>query len=208
MIASLWIWLIDFVHTMGYPGLLFATFIENIIPPVPSEVIMPLGGYLASIGKMNIFLVIIIGALGSTLGTLPYFYLGRYLSRHRIADFVEKYGKWFFYSKEKLDTLYDIFNHHNKYWIFFARFIPGARTLISLPAWSADMDIRWFLLLTYAGSTIWISIWTVIGYVLGKQEKTVASVLDNFSSYLIYIIIMLTVTIIVRRIIKGRISKK
>ena len=134
MLADIGNWLVGLMETVGYPGLFFASFLENIIPPIPSEVIMPLAGYLASVGKMNVVLAILVGTLGSTLGTIPYFYIGRYLSRHKIGDFVEKYGKYFFFNRKKLDNIYEIFNKHDSSWVFFARFLPGARSLISLPA--------------------------------------------------------------------------
>ena len=123
MFESLWTWLVNMMHTVWYPGLLFATFLENFIPPIPSEVIMPLWWYLASQGKMNIILVILIGSLWSSLGTLPYFYIGKYFTKHKISEFVAQYGKYFRYDTEKLDNLYDIFNKNDSSRVSFGRFL-------------------------------------------------------------------------------------
>lgn len=196
--------LVNLMETVWYPGLLFATFLENFIPPIPSEVIMPLGGYLASIGKMNIILVILIGTLGSTLGTLPYFYIGKFFSRHKISGFVEKYGKYFFYSRVQLDNLYEIFNKHDRYRVFFARFLPGARSLISLPAGSADMDIKKFLFLTYLGTMIRTTLWTLIGYFLGKQQKMVSDLVGSYEHYALYFLVLVVVMVIVWSVVSKR----
>ncbi len=197
-------WLVNLMETVGYPGLLLATFLENIIPPIPSEVIMPLGGYLASIGKMHIILVILIGTLGSTLGTIPYFYIGKIFSRHRIADFVDRYGKYFFYSVEKLDNLYEIFSKHDKYRVFFARFLPGARSLISLPAGSADMDAKMFFWLTFLGTAIWTTIWTLIGYFFGQQQEMLTSFFKQYEHYALYFLILVVLAVIVWSVVKKR----
>ena len=199
--ASIGAWLVNLMETVGYPWLLFATFLENFIPPIPSEVIMPLGGYLASIGKMNIVLVIIIGSLGSTLGTLPYFYIGRFFSRHKITEFVEKYGKYFFYSTEQLDNLYEIFSTHDKYRIFFGRFLPGARSLISLPAGSANMDVKVFFWLTFLGTAIWTTLRTLIGYFFWQQQELLSNFFKQYEHYALYFLIAVVVAVIVWSII-------
>jgi alkaline phosphatase len=185
------------MYTIGYPWLLFATFLENFIPPIPSEVIMPLWGYLASIGKMNLFLVILIGTLWSTLWTLPYFYIGKFFTKHKIAGFVEQYGKYFRYDTKKLDNLYDIFNKNDKSRVFFARFLPGARSLISLPAGSADMDVKTFMLLTFSGTAIWTTLWTLIWYFFWQQQDRIAALFEQYDHYALYIVIAIAIGVIV-----------
>lgn len=197
MLASIGSWLVQLMETVGYPGLIFAGFLENIIPPIPSELIMPLAGYLAAQGKMNIFLVIIFGTLGSSLGTIPFFFIGRYFSRHKISEFVEKYGKYFFFDREKLDNIFDLFNKHDGSRVFFARFLPGARSLISLPAGSANMDLKKFLVLTFAGTAIWTTLWSLIGYYFGQQQEMILSYIDQYEHYGKYVVVGLVIIIIV-----------
>lgn len=195
--AAIGAWLVDLMYTVWYPGLLFATFLENFIPPIPSEVIMPLGGYLASIGKMNIILVILVWSIGSTLGTIPYFYIGKYFTKHKISSFVEQYGKYFFYDTKKLDNLYEIFNKHDKSRIFFARFLPGARSLISLPAWSADMDSTTFFWLTFFGTAIRTSLWSLIGYFFWQQQEMITTLFKQYDQYALYLLIAIVLIVIV-----------
>lgn len=195
--ASIGLWLVNLMETIGYPGLLFATFLENFIPPIPSEVIMPLWWYLASIGKMNIFLVILIGSVGSTLGTLPYFFIGKYFTKHKIAQFVEEYGKYFFFDVKKLDSLYEIFNKHDSSRVFFARFFPGARSLISLPAGSADMDFTKFIGLTFFGTAIRTTLWTLIGYFFWNQQDTILWYIKEYEHYGKYIVVIIAVGVII-----------
>jgi membrane protein DedA with SNARE-associated domain len=190
-------WLVNMMNTIGYPGLLFATFLENFIPPIPSEVIMPLWGYLASIGKMNIIIVILIGTLWSTLWTLPYFYIGKFFTKHKISAFVEQYGKYFRYDTKKLDNLYEIFNKNDKSRVFFARFLPGARSLISLPAGSADMDVKMFMLLTFSGTAIWTTLWTLIGYFFWQQQDRISALFDQYDHYALYLVIAIALGVII-----------
>ena len=197
MFESIGNWLVNMMYTVWYPGLLFATFLENFIPPIPSEVIMPLWWYLASIGKMNLILVILIGTLWSTLWTLPYFYIGKFFTKYKIAAFVEQYGKYFRYDTTKLDNLYDIFNKNDKSRVFFARFLPGARSLISLPAWSADMDFKVFFWLTFLGTAIWTTLWTLIGYFFGKQQDLLKTYFAEYEHYALYLLVAIVIGVIV-----------
>ena len=197
MFESIGTWLVNMMHTVWYPGLLFATCLENFIPPIPSEVIMPLWWYLASIGKMNLIAVILIGTLWSTLWTLPYFYIGKFFTKHKISTFVEQYGKYFRYDTTKLDNLYDIFNKNDKSRVFFARFLPGARSLISLPAGSADMDVTTFMGLTFLGTAIWTTLWTLIGYFFWQQQEMLTTYFKEYEHYALYLLIAIVLGVIV-----------
>ena len=197
MFESIWTRLVHLMETIGYPGLLFATFLENFIPPIPSEVIMPLAGYLAASGKMNIILVILLWSLGSTLGTIPYFFIGRYFTKHKISAFVDKYGKYFFYNSEKLDNLYRIFNKHDTSWVFFARFFPWARSLISLPAGSADMDIKKFMSLTFLGTAIRTTLWSLIGYFFWNNQDMILWYIKQYEHYGKYVVVAIVIILIV-----------
>jgi alkaline phosphatase len=197
MFDTIGTWLVDMMYTVWYPGLIFATFLENFIPPIPSEVIMPLGGYLASIGKMNLILVILLWSLWSTLGTLPYFFIGKYFTKHKISDFVDRYGKYFRYDTRKLDNLYDIFNKNDSSRVFFARFLPGARSLISLPAGSADMDFTKFISLTFVGTAIRTTLWTLIGYFFWQKQDMIMTYFREYEHYALYLLIVIVIIVIV-----------
>ena len=180
MFESLWNQLITLIHQVWYGGLFLASFIENLIPPVPSEVIMPLGGYLASTGKLNVIIVAFICTLGSTLGNLPYYFLGRLLSQKVLRKFVEKYGKYFFYKVEYLDDLYDVFRKNDKKIVFVGRFLPGARGLIGLPAGSTHMPFWQFFYYTFAGTAIRSTFLVLLGYYLGQNRQSIVGYLKEF----------------------------
>jgi len=197
MFETIGTWLVHLMETVWYSGLVFAGFLENIIPPIPSEVIMPLAGYLAAQGKMNIILVILLGTLWSSLGTIPYFFIGRYFSKHKISGFVTQYGKYFFFTTAQLDNLYEVFNKHDSSRVFFARFLPGARSLISLPAGSADMSFKKFLILTFVGTGIWTTLRALIGYFFWQQQETILHYVKQYEHYGKYAVVTLVVIIVI-----------
>jgi len=197
MFETIGTWLVHLMETVWYSGLVFAGFLENIIPPIPSEVIMPLAGYLAAQGKMNIILVILLGTLWSSLGTIPYFFIGRYFSKHKISTFVAQYGKYFFFNTVQLDTIYEVFNKHDSSRVFFARFLPGARSLISLPAGSADMGFKKFLILTFVGTGIWTTLRALIGYFFWQQQDTILHYVKQYEHYGKYAVVALVVIIVI-----------
>lgn len=180
--------LIQLIYQIWYWGLFAASFIENLIPPVPSEVIMPLGGYLAGIGKLNLFAVIAVCALGSTLGNLPYYFLGRFLSERKITAFVVKYGKYFFAKPEYVTDLYDVFKKNDRKIVFFGRFLPGARGFIGLPAGSAKMNFLQFFGYTLMGTLVWTVFLVVLGYRMWSKRNLVVEYASQYEHIMIYLV--------------------
>lgn len=180
--------LIDLIYKIGYGWLFFASFIENLIPPVPSEVIMPLGGYLAGIGKLNLIRVIVVCALGSTLGNLPYYFLGRFLNERKITAFVAKYGKYFFAKPEYVTDLYDAFKNNDKKIVFFGRFLPWARWFIGLPAGSAKMNFFQFFFYTLMGTLVWTVFLVVLGYWMWSQRDMVVHYASEYDHIMLYVV--------------------
>ncbi len=196
MFENLWNQLVDLINLVGYSGLFIASFLENLIPPIPSEVIMPLGGYLASIGKLNILMVIIVCSVGSTLGNLPYYFVGRYFSHHKIRKFVEKYGHYVRYKPEYLDELYHVFKRNDRKIVFLGRFLPGARGFIGLPAGSAHMDFMQFLGYTFAGTAIRSTFLVIIGYYLGQNREEIVVYVKKYDHYMLYAVIVILLGVI------------
>lgn len=188
MFDSLWNRLIDLIYQVGYLGLFIASFVENLIPPVPSEVIMPLGGYLAGVWKLNIFLVIAVCALGSTLGNIPYYRIGRYLDQKTIRRFVERFGKYFFTKPEYVDDLYEVFIKNDRKIVFFGRFLPGARAFIGLPAGSTRMNFIQFFWYTLAGTLVWTVFLVVLGYRLGERRESIIGYLKKYEHIMLPLI--------------------
>jgi membrane protein DedA with SNARE-associated domain len=169
------------MYSAGYAGLVFLMFLENVFPPIPSELIMPLAGYMATSGKLALPGVVIAGTAGSVLGALPLYYLARRYGARRLEDFADRHGRWLTLSREDLQRARHWFDRHGGAAVFFCRLVPGLRSLISLPAGVQRMHFGLFLLWTTLGSALWSGILAGLGYVLGRNFKVVEQWLDPFS---------------------------
>ena len=164
----------------AYLVICFAMFLENIIPPIPSEIIMPLGGFFVYQGNLNFFILIVFGLIGTVLGTLPWYYLGRFLNEKKLANFVESKGKFLGINSKDLNKSKLWFDKYGVSLVLWGRLIPGIRTLISVPAGIELMPLRKFLIWTTLGSLIWVVLLSFSGYVFGENYKIIESYLDNF----------------------------
>ncbi len=172
-------WVEELIRNMGYWGLFFLSFLENIVPPIPSEVVLPLGGYLSTQQQeMNFWGVVLAGTAGSVLGAILLYALGRIFRVEHLRAWAEHHGHWILLDPEDIDQAMDWFNRHGKRTIFFARVIPGVRSFISIPAGSTGMNIGIFLLYTTAGTAIWTTVLVYAGRVLGQNYDDVGMVIQ------------------------------
>ena len=185
MFADIVKFIVETVGSLGYVGIFIMMFLESTVFPIPSEVVMIPAGYLAHKGEMNIYIVIILGALGSLCGALFNYYFALKFGR----TFLMKYGKYFFVSQETIEKTEVFFKDHGHISTFSGRLIPGLRHYISLPAGLARMNLFVFCLYTTLGATIWVIILTILGYYIGDNEELV-------KEYLRYLIIGLLVFLI------------
>jgi len=167
--------IVEYIGHMGYWGIFFLMFLESTFFPFPSEIIMIPAGYLAFKGEMNVYLVVIVGILGSVLGALFNYYLALYFGR----KFILKYGKYVFIKEETLDKLEAFFTKHGELSTFNGRLIPGIRQLISLPAGLAKMNVVTFSLYSALGAGIWVIVLVVLGYLLGSNEALISEYLHT-----------------------------
>lgn len=182
MFADIVKFIVETVGSLGYAGIFIMMFLESTVFPIPSEVVMIPAGYLAYKGEMNIYIVIILGSLGSLCGALFNYYFALKFGRR----FLMKYGKYFFVSHESIEKTEVFFKDHGHISTFSGRLIPGLRHYISLPAGLAKMNLFVFCLYTTLGATIWVIILTILGYYIGDNEELV-------KEYLRYLIIGLLV---------------
>ncbi len=185
MFADIVKFIVETVGSLGYIGIFIMMFLESTVFPIPSEVVMIPAGYLAHKGEMNIYIVIILGALGSLCGALFNYYFALKFGR----TFLMKYGKYFFVSHETIEKTEVFFKDHGHISTFSGRLIPGLRHYISLPAGLARMNLFVFCLYTTLGATIWVIILTILGYYIGDNEALV-------KEYLRYLIIGLLVFLV------------
>jgi membrane protein DedA with SNARE-associated domain len=158
---------------MGYGAIFAAMFLENLFPPIPSELIMPLGGFYVHQGQLALIPVVLAGLLGTVLGALPWYGIGRVINEERIEHWLERHGRWIGISPQELHRSRTWFNRHGTALVFWGRLVPGIRTLISVPAGIEMMPLVPFLIWTTAGSLIWTLLLTVAGLALGEGYSNV-----------------------------------
>ena len=204
MLDSLVIWIVETVEAMGYPGIVLLMFLESSFFPFPSEVVMVPAGYLASRGEMNIFLVVAAGIGGSVLGAVFNYYLACKPGRPVLL----KYGRYIRLNERTLKRAEDYSKEHGEISIFIGRLIPGLRQYISLPAGLCRMRLDRFVIYTSLGAGIWVTILTVIGYLLGSNEELVRAYVRKSTLYLLGFSVILAYAYIRRHKRKDAISYK
>jgi len=173
--ASLTNLAINLVSNIGYPGIVLAMAAENLFPPIPSEAIMPLAGYLVTAGRFNFYLTVAAGVLGSLIGAVVLYYVGVWLGDRRLREFLDRYGRFFMTGGKELDSAEGWFERHGEKSVFLARMVPIVRSIISIPAGFLRMRIRRFVFLTSLGTFIWTTAETVAGVVLGKNWEKIGA---------------------------------
>lgn len=153
----------------GYGGILLLMFLENLFPPLPSEVIMPLAGFTAAQGDLHFAGVLVSGVTGSVLGTLLWYGLGRRFSGERLKSWADRYGHWLTISRQDLEQAMDWFRRHGRSAVLVGRLVPGVRTVISVPAGLCGMHPLPFLVYTTVGSSGWTLFLAAAGFVLRQQ---------------------------------------
>jgi len=147
--------IIETIAKGGYLGIFFLMALENVFPPVPSEVIMGIGGVLVARGEMQFWPLLMIATFGTVLGNYFWYWLGDWYGYRRLAPFIDRHGRWLTMEWEDVERAIAFFHKHGDWVIFVMRFSPGLRTIISLPAGLAHMPLWRFLFFTFLGSVIW-----------------------------------------------------
>ena len=181
MNGDITIWVTQIMDRIGYWGIGVLMFAENLFPPIPSELIMPLAGFNISQGTMAWGPAVIAGTLGTVAGALPWYYLGKAFTAQRLANWADRYGKWLGISGEEIDRSVVWFKHHGAKAVFLGRLVPGIRTLISLPAGIESMPLPVFLLYSTLGTAIWTTFLTGLGFALGENYSRVEQYIGPFS---------------------------
>ncbi len=186
-------WITRLVSQGGYAGVAGLMLLENLFPPIPSELIMPLAGFVAARGELQVALVILAGTAGSLVGALPWYCAGRWLGRDRIRRLAERHGRWLTVSAGEFDRAAAWFDRYGGWAVLVGRLVPGVRTLVSVPAGVAGMGLSRFLLLSAAGSFAWTAALTAAGYLLQDHYALVADYLDPASKAILGGIVLLYV---------------
>jgi len=179
--------LLDVVGGVGYGGIFLLMFLESTFFPFPSEIVMIPAGYLVYQGEMELFMVLLMGTLGSLLGAIFNYYFARLLGR----KFLLKYGHYFFIQPHTLEKLEHFFQKHGEISTFTGRLIPAIRQLISLPAGLAKMSLWRFSLFTLLGAFFWVSVLVGVGYFFGENQALMQERLSEITLYALVFIALL-----------------
>jgi membrane protein DedA with SNARE-associated domain len=192
-------WVMGLLSATGYVGLVFLMFLENVFPPIPSEIIVPLSGYMARAGELTIIGVIAAGTLGSVLGAAALYYVGRRLGYERTLEFARRWGRWLTLCEPDVERAKKWFDRHGASAVFFCRLLPGIRSVISIPAGIAAMPIWKFVVFSTAGSAVWTALLTAAGFVLASNFRQAERYLDPVSWVLLGVILTIYVVRVSRR---------
>lgn len=183
-------WIVSLMDTLGAPGVGIAILLENLFPPIPSEVVLPLGGFTVAQGSLRFLPVFIWATIGSVVGAYLLYGIGAWLG----ADRLRAIADWMWLVKASdVDKALEWFDRYGKPSILFGRLIPGIRSLISIPAGLDRMNLLTFGLWTTLGSGIWNAILIYLGFVLGDNWESVTGYVDRYSKVVYVLLILLMV---------------
>jgi membrane protein DedA with SNARE-associated domain len=178
-------WVTDVIDRLGYWGLAFLVALENVFPPIPSEIILPWAGYLTGQGKMNYVLAVIAATIGSVVGAMVLYWVGHAFGERRIRYITGRWGKWLGFKEEDIDKANVWFDKYGGIAVMTGRVVPIIRSLISIPAGLRRMPLSQFALYTTAGSLVWNSVLIGAGWILGNNWDEV----EKYVGYLQYMVI-------------------
>lgn len=194
----------NLIDTMGAFGVGIVMFLENVFPPIPSELVMPLAGFNAAQGSVSLLAVFVWGTIGTVLGAWLWYEVGRRLGRPRLQRFIGKYGIWLTLSQDDVQNAIEWFDRHDKGATFFGRMIPGVRTMISVPAGLAEMSLPRFMLYTTAGSALWNLALIAAGYLLQSQYDRVVDYLNPVTNLILAAIAVTYLYRVARQLMQRR----
>ena len=186
--------IINAMEQFGYIGVFLLIAIENIFPPIPSEVILVFGGFMTTYTSLNIPIMIVAATLGSLLGAIVLYYIGKIFNKERLKRIVSgKIGKVLRLKSSDIEKADKWFDTKGNKTVFFCRFIPIVRSLISIPAGMSEMPMQKFLIYTILGSLIWNTVLIVVGSIVGDKWETIVGYLDNFYNIILIILVIIFV---------------
>lgn len=200
-------WLISIMNEYGYIGILLLIALENIFPPVPSEVILTFGGFMTTTTDLTITGVVIASTIGSVLGAVVLYGIGLLLDVENLEKIVDRWGHILRLTRDDLYKADAWFDKYGPWTVFFCRFVPLIRSLISIPAGMSNMNFFLFLILTTVGTFIWNVVLINLGASVGDSWDTIVGYMDVYSN-VAYVIIAIIFVIFMLIFIKSRKQKR
>lgn len=199
-------WITEIMNSFGYMGVFLLIMLENIFPPIPSEVILTFGGFMTTTTNMSVTGVVIASTAGSVAGAVILYAIGSILNVNRLEKVVDKWGYLLRLTKKDIHKAQSWFDKYGVWTIFFCRFIPLIRSLISIPAGMARMNFWLFFLLTTIGTMIWNVVLIKVGATVGSSWHDIVHFMDVYSS-IAYIILALIFIVFLGFYIKSKMKK-
>lgn len=201
--------ILHIIEQFGYFGVFFLILIENVFPPIPSEVILLISGFFSSYTSLSVFYMILASTLGSFLGAIILYYIGKIFNKERLKKIVNgRLGKILFLKENDIDKADEWFDNKGNKSVFFCRFVPIVRSLISIPAGMSEMPMGKFIIYTICGSMIWNTVLICLGFRLGRNWEYVLTILDKYQMLVIVILVIIFGYVIIKFYRKKRKSKK
>ncbi len=200
---ALRIWIEEAILALGYIGIALVMLIENVIPPIPSELVMPFAGFLAAEGRLSFAGVVAAGTAGAVLGALVLYAAGRWAGEPLVRSFLRRYGRWLGVSERELDEALRAFGRRGDAMVFFGRLVPLIRSLISLPAGMHGMPVGRFLLFTTLGSLLWNLALATAGMILGQNWDAVLAFLSQYQRFTLVVLSIAAIAWIGNRLLRG-----
>jgi len=181
-------WITQFIEDFGYYGIFLLIALENIFPPIPSEIILSFGGFMTTSTQLTVIGVIVASTLGSVIGGIILYAIGMLLDVHRLEKIIDRWGHILRLTKEDIHKAQSWFDRYGIWTVFFCRMVPLIRSLISIPAGMARMNFLTFLLFTTLGTLLWNTLLVKLGAQFGEAWPTIVQYFDYYSNF-VYIII-------------------
>ncbi|EAC2401535.1 DedA family protein [Listeria monocytogenes] len=186
-------WITSIMADFGYIGIFVLIMVENLFPPIPSEIILTFGGFMTTVTSLNVVMVIIVATLGSVVGAILLYKVASYFGKERLTKIVLKYGRILRLKESDIERAENFFLKYGSWAVFLCRMIPLIRSLISIPAGMTKMKMSKFLILTTAGSLLWNTVLIGLGAMLGESWNEIVVFMDSFSTIIYSIIAILVV---------------
>lgn len=201
--------ILHIIEQFGYFGVFFLILIENVFPPIPSEVILLFSGFFSTYTNLSVLYMIVASTLGSFLGAIILYYIGKIFNKERLKKIVNgRLGKILFLKENDIDKADEWFDNKGNKSVFFCRFVPIVRSLISIPAGMSEMPMGKFIIYTICGSMIWNTVLICLGFRLGSNWEYVLTILDKYQMLVIVILVIIFGYVIIKFYRKKRKSKK
>ncbi|MCM3439898.1 DedA family protein [Metabacillus halosaccharovorans] len=190
-------WLMSVMENYGYVGIMLLIALENIFPPIPSEVILTFGGFMTTTTNLSITGVVIASTIGSVIGAGVLYFIGLQLDVERLDKIVEKWGHILRLTKKDVHKADAWFDKYGPWTVFFCRFVPLIRSLISIPAGMSNMKLGLFFLLTTLGTLIWNIVLVYLGASVGSSWEAIVEKMDIYSDVVYVILALLAIAFVI-----------